>query len=324
MRQGVRRDRGSVPPQERVTGTTSRTRLRLQDSSVNPTRPMRQERVTSCREGAELRGELPMAPVRPLNGSRPKGLCAILAVVVLFPLILGQSSAGGCGAAVSIPDPNVGANGTLDATIDDSDADGFSDDQEINSTPGTDPTDPTDNPINVRDSDGDGCSDFDELNFPNFCDNDPNTTRCATTYYNPDFHFGFDLPANAELQNADENEELIVFGRGWIFSFEGRVLGVGALVSQEPPQPLADFVSNLNQASESAGSVLLTVLAVTLGDDLPSIFTSLIRPDGSATYQVVTFANGYVYQLYSGFPESVPTEAADTFMLGILDSLCID
>jgi len=57
----------------------------------------------------------------------------------------------------------------------DSDGDGFSDDMEINSTPGTDPFDPTDNPNNVRDTDGDGCSDYDELNFLNFCDNDPNT-----------------------------------------------------------------------------------------------------------------------------------------------------
>jgi len=63
---------------------------------------------------------------------------------------------------------------TVDANVD-SDGDGFTDDLEINSTPGTDPNDPTDNPNNVRDSDSDGCSDYDELNFDNFCDNDPNT-----------------------------------------------------------------------------------------------------------------------------------------------------
>jgi len=57
----------------------------------------------------------------------------------------------------------------------DSDGDGFSDDEEINGIPGTDPFDPTDNSDNVRDTDGDGCSDFDELNFAGFCDNDPNT-----------------------------------------------------------------------------------------------------------------------------------------------------
>jgi len=57
----------------------------------------------------------------------------------------------------------------------DSDGDGFSDAEEINGVPGTDPNDPTDNPDNVRDTDGDGCSDFDEINFDGFCDNDPNT-----------------------------------------------------------------------------------------------------------------------------------------------------
>ncbi len=59
----------------------------------------------------------------------------------------------------------------------DSDGDGFTDDDEINSIPGTDPFDATDNPINVRDTDDDGCSDYDELNFDGFCDNDPATPR---------------------------------------------------------------------------------------------------------------------------------------------------
>ena len=57
----------------------------------------------------------------------------------------------------------------------DSDGDGFSDSEETNGTPGTDPFDPTDNPDNVRDSDGDGCSDFDELTS-GLCDGDPNTS----------------------------------------------------------------------------------------------------------------------------------------------------
>lgn len=62
-----------------------------------------------------------------------------------------------------------------DGRVLDSDGDGFSDDDEINFTPGTDPFDATDNPNNVRDTDGDGCSDYDELTFDGFCDNDPNT-----------------------------------------------------------------------------------------------------------------------------------------------------
>jgi len=57
----------------------------------------------------------------------------------------------------------------------DSDGDGFTDAQEINGVPGTDPNDPTDNPNHVRDTDGDGCSDYDETHFADFCDNNPNT-----------------------------------------------------------------------------------------------------------------------------------------------------
>ena len=117
-----------------------------------------------------------MAQVRFLNRHRPNWLWAFSFVVLFLPLTLGQSSAGGCGATVTVPnDPNTDPDETLDETIVDSDGDGFSDDVEINGTPGTDPDDPTDNPNNVRDIDADGCSDYDEINFENFCDNDPNT-----------------------------------------------------------------------------------------------------------------------------------------------------
>lgn len=61
----------------------------------------------------------------------------------------------------------------VDSSIVDTDGDGFSDNDEVATTPGTDPFDATDNPDNVRDTDGDGCSDFDELNFNGFCNNDP-------------------------------------------------------------------------------------------------------------------------------------------------------
>ncbi len=77
---------------------------------------------------------------------------------------------GGGSVNDNVTPPPVDDDGILD-----SDGDGFSDDEEITRTPGTDPQDPTDNPNNVRDSDGDGCSDFDETHFVGFCDGDPNT-----------------------------------------------------------------------------------------------------------------------------------------------------
>ncbi len=112
-------------------------------------------------------------------------------------LLLGVILNPGCPGPTPPPNENGTVdndNGTIDDPIDpppddivddpdppvddgprDSDGDGFSDHEEINGIPGTDPLDPTDNPDNVRDSDGDGCSDFDETNFLGFCDGNPNT-----------------------------------------------------------------------------------------------------------------------------------------------------
>jgi hypothetical protein len=270
-----------------------------------------------------------MAQVRFLNRNRPNWLWAFSSLLVLLPLMLAQSSAGGCGATVTAPNPDANSdpngNGTLDETIVDSDGDGFSDDVEINSTPGTDPQDPTDNPNNVRDSDGDGCSDYDELHFANSCDNDPNTptSSCNTTYYNADFLFGFNLPTNAALTDTSSDDGAIIFSANWLFLYDG-VMGVSTHVGDQPPQPLADFVNGLNETHGTSGFLILDSFAFMLADGTPAYFTSLIAPDGDSVYVVDTFANGYVYELWTDFPGGVPTDAAHSYMIAILDSLCVD
>jgi len=260
-----------------------------------------------------------MTQIRFLNRDRTNWLWAFSFVVLLLPLTLGQSSAGGCGATVTVPNP-----GPVD-----SDGDGFSDDLEITGTPGTDPNDPTDNPNNVRDSDGDGCSDYDEDNFPNFCDNDPftPTSSCQTTYYNPDFGFGFDLPADAVLVDTYSNEGAIIFKGSWFSLFEGRVMSVLVFVGEEPPQSLADFVNGNNQVAEFLGHAIVEVLPFTLADGALAYVTSLIVPtdvQDTFQYRVDTFANGYAYMLYTGSLGSVPTAGENLYMVGIWDSLCID
>lgn len=98
-----------------------------------------------------------------MKGKAMNAVTRILVVAGTLPVLVGVLvAAQGCG--------NVPGSIILD-----SDGDGFSDDEEINFIPGTDPFDPTDNPNNVRDTDGDGCSDYDELNFDGFCDGDPDT-----------------------------------------------------------------------------------------------------------------------------------------------------
>jgi serine protease len=57
----------------------------------------------------------------------------------------------------------------------DSDADGYSDDQELANNPPTDPNDPLDSPSHVIDSDDDGCSDYGETHFGQ-CDGNPSTS----------------------------------------------------------------------------------------------------------------------------------------------------
>ena len=46
-----------------------------------------------------------MGQVRFLNRNRPNWLWAFSSVVVFLPLMLGPSSAGGCGATVTVPNP---------------------------------------------------------------------------------------------------------------------------------------------------------------------------------------------------------------------------
>jgi hypothetical protein len=101
-----------------------------------------------------------------LNGEKlmirnlPTRLTAFLSVVVLVPLVLGQSSAGGCGATVPVPnsDSNSGPDNTLNEIVD-SDGDGFTDDEELSGDQATDPDNPNDNGILLDDSDGDGVDD---------------------------------------------------------------------------------------------------------------------------------------------------------------------
>jgi hypothetical protein len=209
----------------------------------------------------------------------------------------------------------------------DSDGDGFSDDVELNSTPGTDPNDPTDNPNNVRDSDGDGCSDFDERTLANSCDNDPYTSFCETTFYNADYHFGFDLPAVAESMDDDG---LGLFSAQWAFAFGSRVMAVGTLVEDVPPQSLEDYVASRNQQRETNfGSTIVNSFPYTLADGTNAFLTVSIEPTatdpaGTVVYNLDSIAGGFLYFLGIFVPGDAYTDAADAFMLGIMDSLCID
>jgi len=80
----------------------------------------------------------------------------------------------------------AGQSCSVDAVIehDDSDGDGYTDVQEEEHNPPTDPFDDDDNPGDIQDSDGDGCSDYGEIVFGH-CDGDPDTDDDPGSSDNP-------------------------------------------------------------------------------------------------------------------------------------------
>jgi hypothetical protein len=274
-----------------------------------------------------LYGDSTMVHVCLPNRNRPNWLWAFLSVVVLLPLMLGQSSAGGCGAAVTVPNSNsnAGPNGNLNETLVDSDGDGFSDDVEINGTPGTDPNDPTDNPNNVRDSDGDGCSDYDELTRPNSCDNDPNTplTVCDTTYYNAEYRYGFDLPTDS-IDGGDEDKGML-FSHHWTHTISGNVLVlIGTWVNDDPLQSLEGWVNGENQLEEASGSKIEDAFPYSLGDGRDGYLTVLIQNTGLVAYRLDSNKGRLVYTVLALIDGADYTDYAHNFIMSVLDSLCIE
>jgi len=267
-----------------------------------------------------------MARVRLLNRNRPQLLWAFSSIAILFPLMLGPSSAGGCGATVTVPspDPDLGPDETLDEIILDSDGDGFSDELEINSITGTDPDDPTDNPNNIRDTDGDGCSDFDELNFPNFCDNDPYTSTCQTTYYNADMGYGFDLPPDAVLERANDAAGFL-FNAGWsVYTEDG---GFGAFTNVQDIDDswtLTAFAEAANQMMrDDGGEFLVEELYVLSNGNIGHLSVWDYQGVG-ITYRVLTLKDGLKFESSAIVPANQFTNTTDVAASEIVTSLCVD
>ena len=91
-----------------------------------------------------------------------------------------------------------------------------------------------------------------------------------------------------------------------------------------PPQSLADWVALGIAVDEASGDTLVDLYPFLLRNGTEAYFTSTIDPLDSALYRVDVFANGYSYRLQTLSPESVPTDAADAYMIAILDSFCVD
>lgn len=249
-------------------------------------------------------------------------LITIPLLVVMLP---------GCG---NTPTDLTGpGDGTLGSTVVDSDGDGFSDDVENNSNPGTDPFDATDNPNNVRDSDGDGCSDYDELNSDGFCDNDPNSPvsgPCDVRFYNSDFGYGFDLPIGADLTNLDDKQNFL-FNASWALDAGPDTVHIHTLVqdlSGTEPVSLADFVELLYSSEKDNGYVFLTETPITLSNGDTGSLSIIVAGGESAIpvvmYRVITIKHGGRTYVVSGTEaEEYLTASTDALLTDIVLSLCV-
>lgn len=116
---------------------------------------------------------------------------------ILIPAIMLTFIGFGCFGSGGV----VGGGGT--GTLVDSDGDGFSDIEERNGIPGTDPSDPQDTPLNPIDTDGDGCSNYDELNFINFCDNNPDSPGSTPVDPNTENTFNLTVARHVDQEFTD-------------------------------------------------------------------------------------------------------------------------
>lgn len=269
-----------------------------------------------------------MARAHFIYRNRPNWMLTLSSVAVLLPLTLGQSSVGGCGATIALPDSD--GNTSVD-----SDGDGFSDDLEISSTPGTDPFDATDNPNNVRDTDGDGCSDFDELNFSGFCDSDPNTssnavTACNTAYYDSQFLFGFDLPSTAILEGQDTISTFLLSDE-WSVNLPDGNVSFNAWVQDLPDSTAADDPSVL--LGELASIVLeglselhdiLSSGELTLSNGDTGFWIVASRTDiPVSSYQVFIVKDNLIFTVHATAIQPVSL-SVDAVATETVFSLCVD
>ncbi len=226
----------------------------------------------------------------------------------------------GCG---NVPGDTGEPNGGSGGGVLDSDGDGFSDDEEINGTPGTDPFDPTDNPNNVRDTDGDGCSDYDELNFDGFCDGDPNTPvsgTCDVAYYNSDFGYGFDLPSQAF---STPSVPLSLFDASWGLVLDSTPFVFQTSVADAESYTLMAFVDAWVRDRESLGAEFLVKKGVVLANG-DAAYLDVYEMDLDTFYEVRTRQDDTLYQLWVIVTSDDLTDAIDAWLTDIVLSVCVD
>ncbi|MEK7710642.1 MAG: hypothetical protein AAB341_02000 [Planctomycetota bacterium] len=146
---------------------------------------------------------------------------------------------------------------------------------------------------------------------------------CAVSLYDADFAYGFDLPADAELNRFD-NEQDSLTNSLWIVTVDGVLINITARVREETSgATLADLVQSEDDDTLFAGGDLLLEEAVALANG-GEAFHTIVNFEGLTTSRVQALTSGGLYTVEAIIVTDSRTDALDAFISAIVLSLCVD
>jgi hypothetical protein len=145
---------------------------------------------------------------------------------------------------------------------------------------------------------------------------------CGSSYTDPAFDYGFELPAEAEMIRT-KNESNSLTNSVWTFTDGEALINVITRVqAASADADLGTVVSFTNDLSVSAGADLLGEEEVILANGSTAILTT-IRFDGLTTFRVETLSNSRMYTVEAVVEESARTADLDDLLSDIVLSLCV-
>jgi hypothetical protein len=149
------------------------------------------------------------------------------------------------------------------------------------------------------------------------------TDGCATAYFDNEFNYGFDLPADAELIRT-KNESNSLTNSLWTITESGALINIITRVQAASQHAsLATVVSFANDLSVSAGADLISEEEVTLSNGGEG-FQIIIRFDGLTAFRVQALSDARLFHVEAVVEESARTADMDAVLSEIVLSLCIE
>jgi|CXWL01.1.fsa_nt_gi hypothetical protein len=149
------------------------------------------------------------------------------------------------------------------------------------------------------------------------------TQECATAYSDAEFHYGFDLPSDAELVRT-KNESNSLTNSLWTITESGALINIITRVQAASQDAvLGTVVTFANDLSISAGADLLSEEEVTLSNGGEGIQTT-IRFDGLTTFRVQSLSNARLFVVEAVIEEAARTADMDSLLAATVLSLCVE